>query len=65
MKTKYNPSFIVLGVFIALGLGSQISRYGFDLGSLIVVIIAVLFLGYGIKLRRLAKKGIADTKDIK
>lgn len=68
MKTKYYPWFIVLGVTTALGLGSEVSNHSIQssgLSNLVIIIIAVSFLGYGFKLKGLAKKGIKDTKDIK
>ena len=54
MKTKYWPSFVIGGFFI-----SYMGVYLFPF--FLLVLLGVISLGYGLKLKILAKKGIEDT----
>ena len=56
MKTKY-WFLITFGGLWAMG-------SGFAFRNIIWVIIGIFLLGYGLKLRRLAKKGIENTKKL-
>lgn len=67
MKTKFWPSFVAFGIVLASGIGTRTITSDYDpvqaFVNLIIFVLAVLFVGYGLKLRRLKKKGIEDTKD--
>ncbi len=66
MRTLHYNKLIWIGVFIALGLGSQIGRgYSDPSVNFTMLVLAVLSMGYGFKLKRLAKKGIKDTLELK
>ena len=53
MKTKFWPTLVIGGILLTAA-----STF-----NLLIIIFAILSVGYGFKLRRLAKKGIKDTKD--
>lgn len=55
MKTKYWPSFVIGGWWI-------IYMGFYSVPSFLLVILGIISLGYGFKLKRLKKKGIEDTK---
>ncbi|KKL07691.1 hypothetical protein LCGC14_2583450, partial [marine sediment metagenome] len=53
MKTKFWPTLVIGGILLTAA----------STLNLLIIIFAILSVGYGFKLRRLAKKGIKDTKD--
>jgi hypothetical protein len=67
MRTLHYNKFIWFGAIIGLGLGSQIGRgdSGEPSVNLTMFFLAVLSMGYGFKLKRLAKRGIKDTQELK
>jgi hypothetical protein len=66
MKTKYNITLIIGGIIFGGSIGTGIVQGTMDIYTAIpIFIFAVLSVGYGFKLRILAKKGIKDTKELK
>ena len=68
MKTKYWPTLVIGGIILAMGMGSQIGNQQYEgridvMIALILLIFGVASVIFGFKLRKLAKKGIKDTKD--
>lgn len=63
MKTKYATTLILGGLFLAVAVGG--SGFGGGIANLLMAGFAILSVGYGFKLRSLAKKGIEDTTDEK
>ena len=65
MKTKYWATFVFFGMIFAASLLSPVSSQDATERSvkMIFFFLAVIFLGYGYSLKKMAKKGIKDTKD--
>jgi len=64
MRTLHYNKFIWVSIILAVGIASARGKSN-SYQNLTVLILAVLSLGYGIKLRRLAKRGIKDTLELK
>lgn len=62
MKTKFWPNFVLMGFVIAAG---TVSMPGKDSAAafarIVTIIISVLFMGWGFRLRRLKNAGIEET----
>lgn len=65
MKTKFASTYIFFGIMLGAGVGIQITSMPKEpasaVANLIMLAFAVMTLGYGFKLRKLARKGITDT----
>ena len=67
MKTKYWGFYVFGGIYFAMAIGAQIGNREYSESAettinLILIVFAVLSVGFGFKLRRLYKRGIENTK---
>ncbi len=71
MKTSYWKLFFWIGIILALSIGSQIGSplnngtSSQAMANITLMVTAIVFVGYGLKLKILVKKGIKNTKDVK
>jgi len=68
MKTKFWKSFVFLAILLGGGVAAQFGNSTDSaeaVVNIIFIVLAVLTLGWAFKLRKLEKKGIKDTSEIK
>ena len=64
MKTKYWKFFVFAGVLLALSIGSQIGNKHLESDPYVspfFIAFAIIHVGFGLKLRKMNKKGNKNT----